>query len=248
MAIIYSFLLSTIAGMSTMLGSFVIFFNIKDSYINKFITLCLSFSISIMIGISITDLIPVSFFNILLNYNISSTVFISLLSFSLGILIILITNCFFKQNDDSLYKLGILSMITLMLHNFPEGIATFMGSMQDIELGIKLSISIMLHNIPEGISIAVPLYYSTKSKSKALFHTFLSGFAEPMGALLAFLFLKNYINETMISIVLIFVAGLMITLAINEMLPKVLSYKSNKQIYIGLLFGIILIIINHLFM
>jgi len=231
-----------------MLGSLVIFFKIENSFINKFITLCLSFSIAIMIGISITDLIPSSFFNILLNYNISTTLFITLLSFVFGVIIIILTNKFFQQNNDSLYKLGILSMITLMIHNFPEGIATFMGSIQDIELGIKLSISIMLHNIPEGISIAVPIYYSTGSKKKSLLHTFLSGFAEPLGALLAFLFLKNYINEIMISIILIFVAGLMITLAIHEMFPKAQSYKCNKFIYIGLLLGIILVIINHLFM
>ena len=248
MSVIYSLLLSTIAGMSTMLGSLVIFFKIKNNFINKFITLCLSFSIAIMIGISITDLIPSSFFNLILNYKLSVTLFTTLLSFGFGILIIILTNKLFQKDNNSLYKLGILSMITLMIHNFPEGIATFMGSMQDIKLGIKLSISIMLHNIPEGISIAVPIYYSTKSKKKALLHTFLSGFAEPLGALLAFLFLKSYINEVMISIILIFVAGLMITLAIHEMYPKAMSYKCNKCIYIGLVLGIILIIINHTFM
>ena len=248
MSVLYSFLISTIAGMSTMLGSLVIFFKIKNNQINKFITICLSFSISIMIGISITDLIPTSFFTIFFNFKSAIAIVTSLLSFLLGILLILLTNKFLNNDNDSLYRLGILNMIALMLHNFPEGIATFIGSMHDVDLGIKLSISIMLHNIPEGISIAVPIYYSTKSKSKAILHTFLSGFAEPLGALLAFLFLKNYINDIMISIILLFVAGLMITLSINEMLPKALSYKCNKYIYYGLFGGTILIIINHLFM
>lgn len=245
MTTINALLISTIAGMSTLLGGIVIFFNISNNKINKFITFCLSFSIAIMIGISITDLIPNSFFTILFNYKFIKALLIILLSFSLGIILIIIINKYVSDNKDSLYKLGILSMITLMLHNFPEGIATFISSMSDASLGIKLSISIMLHNIPEGISIAVPIYYATKSKRKAIFHTFLSGFAEPLGAILAYIFLKNYVTNTTISIVLLFVAGLMITLSIHEMFPKALSYKENKHIYLGLCLGIVLIIINH---
>lgn len=248
MSTLNAFIMSTMAGMSTLLGSIVIFFNIKEENINKFITLCLSFSIAIMIGISITDLIPTSFFKIFLNFNIIKAITIIVISFSLGIILIKIINKHINDDNNTLYKLGILSMLTLMLHNFPEGIATFIGSISDATLGIKLSLSIMFHNIPEGISIAVPIYYATKSKKKAIFNTFLSGFAEPVGALLAYIFLKNYINDIMISIILLFVAGLMVTLAINEMLPKALSYKNNKYIYIGLFTGIILVLLNHFLM
>lgn len=245
MSTINAFIISTIAGMSTLLGSIVIFFNIKEDKINKFITFCLAFSIAIMIGISITDLIPTSFFTIFFNYSFAKATTITLLSFFVGIILINIINKKMNNNADSLFKLGILSMITLMLHNFPEGIATFIGSISDASLGIKLSLSIMFHNIPEGISIAVPIYYATKSKKKAILNTFLSGFAEPLGALLAYLFLKNYVNDIMISIILLFVAGLMITLSINEMLPKALSYKHHKYIYYGLFLGILLVVINH---
>lgn len=248
MSTLNAFIMSTMAGMSTLFGSIVIFFNIKEENINKFITLCLSFSIAIMIGISITDLIPTSFFKIFFNYNIITAIIISLISFSIGIILIKIINKYIKDDNNTLYKLGILSMLTLMLHNFPEGIATFIGSVSDASLGIKLSLSIMFHNIPEGISIAVPIYYATKSKKKAIFNTFLSGFAEPVGALLAYFFLKKYINDIMISIILLFVAGLMITLAINEMLPKALSYKNNKYIYLGQFIGIILVLLTHFFM
>lgn len=248
MSTLNAFIMSTMAGMSTLLGSIVIFFNIKEENINKFITLSLSFSIAIMIGISITDLIPTSFFKIFFNFNIIKAITIIVISFSLGIILIKIINKHINDDNNTLYKLGILSMLTLMLHNFPEGIATFIGSISDATLGIKLSLSIMFHNIPEGISIAVPIYYATKSKKKAIFNTFLSGFAEPVGALLAYIFLKNYINDIMISIILLFVAGLMVTLAINEMLPKALSYKNNKYIYIGLFTGIILVLLNHFLM
>lgn len=246
MTTINAFLISSIAGMSTLLGAIIIFFNINEHKINKFISFCLAFSVAIMIGISITDLIPTSFFNILLNFSLISGLCIILISFIIGIISVYFVNKLIKNDVNSLYKLGILSMIALMLHNLPEGIATFIGSIQDINLGLKLSLAIMFHNIPEGISIAVPIYYSTKSKKKALYYTFLSGLAEPLGAFLAFIFLKNYVTDLMISIVLLFVAGIMITLSIEEMLPKALSYKENKYIYIGLFIGIILIIINHL--
>lgn len=125
-----------------------------------------------------------------------------------------------------------------------EGIATFLSSYQEMSLGIKLGIAITLHNIPEGISIAVPIYYATRSKYKAFKATFISGVAEPLGALIAFVFLKNYVSEIMISIVLIIVAGLMITLSIQELLPKALTYKENKLLLLGLISGVGVVVIN----
>lgn len=245
MSTINALIVSTIAGMSTLFGSLVIFFNIKKEKINKFIVFCLSFSIAIMIGISITDLIPSSYFNIMLKYKSLIGIPIIVFSFILGVVLVKLINYLMQNNDNSLYKLGILSMIALMLHNFPEGIATFMGSIKDVSLGLKLSLAIMLHNIPEGISIAVPIYYATNSKKKAVFNTLLSGLAEPIGAFLTYLILNRYVTDLMLSIVLLLVAGIMITLAINEMLPKTLSYKENKYIYFGLCIGIVLIVLNH---
>ncbi len=245
MSVLNAFLMSTMAGMSTLLGGIIIFFKIKKVNINKFITFCLSFSIAIMIGISITDLIPTSVFNILYHFRLISALLIILIAFSIGVIIIFIINKLIKNENNSLYNLGILSMLALIIHNFPEGIATFMGSVTNIKLGLKLSLAIMFHNIPEGISIAVPIYYSTKSKKKALLSTFLSGVAEPIGAIVAYLFLGKYITDEMISIILLLVAGIMITLAIEEMLPKAISYNNNRYIYIGLILGGLLIIINH---
>ena len=149
-----------------------------------------------------------------------------------------------ETKKEDLYRLGILNMIVLIFHNMPEGIATFLSSYQDLSLGIKLAIAIMLHNIPEGISIAVPIYYATGSKKLAFRNAFISGMAEPLGALLALVFLKNYISEMMISIILIIVAGLMITLSIQELLPESLKYKENKALYLGLASGAVLVLIN----
>lgn len=246
MAIVFPLLISTLAGLSTLLGSFLMFFKIKEQSYNKFISFCLAFSIAIMIGISVFDLIPTSFFQIFGVYGLNKTCVLLIIAFIISYIIITILNYFItnKINSGDLYNLGILNMIVLILHNLPEGVATFLSSYQDISLGIKLSAAIMLHNIPEGISIAIPIYYSTRSKRRAFKATLISGLSEPLGAILAFVFLKNFVSELMISIVLIIVAGLMITLSIQEMLPKALKYKENRSIYFGLGVGIILIILN----
>ena len=241
-------LISTIAGLSTVLGSLVIFKKWERENINKFITFCLSLSLIIMIGISITELIPEASYAILTEYKLAKGIIISLLVFTIGILSVYLINKKIKKSSSSdldLYRLGVLSMLALMLHNLPEGIVTFLSSYQDMQLGLKISVAIMLHNIPEGISIAVPIYYATGSKKEAVKKTFISGLAEPLGAILAFLFLRNFITDTMIGLILIFVAGLMITLSIHELLPKALNYHENKYIILGFVVGIILLLLNH---
>jgi len=248
MQIIGALLVSTIAGLSTMLGSLVIFFKFKESNINKFITGALAFSLAIMIGISITDLIPESTYTLLQDYGINKGIICSLIFFILGIVLIKFLNKLINQYENKksdLYKLGILNMLALILHNFPEGIATFMSSYKDIGIGIKLSLAIALHNIPEGISIAVPIYYATRSKKQAIMKTFLSGIAEPIGALVAYIFLSKYITNSLISIILILVGGIMITLAIDVILPKAKQYKLKGYLYLGFILGVILILFNY---
>ena len=239
-------LVSTVAGLSTLIGALLIFFKIDESKYNKFITFCLAFSIAIMIGISVFDLIPESFFQYFSVYGMSKSIILLVVAFLISYIFITILSMLIKRETKKtdLYRLGILNMIVLIFHNLPEGIATFLSSYQDLSLGIKLAIAIMLHNIPEGISIAVPIYYSTGNKKLAFRNAFISGMAEPLGAILAFIFLKNYISEMMISIILIIVAGLMITLSIQELLPESLKYKENKALYLGLVSGVVLVLLN----
>lgn len=241
-------LVSTIAGLSTLIGATTMFFKVDKSKYNKFITFCLAFSIAIMIGISIFDLIPESFFQYFSVYGMSKSIILLIVAFLISYIFITVLSMIIKKETkkEDLYRLGILNMIVLIFHNMPEGIATFLSSYQDLSLGIKLAIAIMLHNIPEGISIAVPIYYSTRNKKLAFRNAFISGMAEPLGALLALVFLKNYISEMMISIILIIVAGLMITLSIQELLPESLKYKENKALYLGLASGGVLVLINML--
>ena len=235
---LFPLLLSFIAGISTVLGSFFILFKIKK--VGEFVVFSLSFSLGIMTIISFFDLIPSSYPVIINNYGILYGIIIFVLIFLLGYQSIKLINDRIKDNDSSLYKIGILSMISLVLHNFPEGIAVFIGALSNTSIGIKLCIAIMLHNIPEGIAISVPLYYSGVEKKRVFVYTLLSGLSEPIGALLAYFILKNFINELFLSMVLVFVSGLMISLALNDILKEVKRYNKIKYMIYGLFVSIIL--------
>ncbi len=248
MEIFGALLVSTLAGLSTVGGGLIVLFRVKEEKINKFITASLAFSLAIMIGISITDLIPESSYNLLVSYGIGRGVVVALGAFLSGVVLTKYLHKLINKQEvkGDLYKLGILNLIALVCHNFPEGIATFMSSYKDINLGIKLAIAIALHNIPEGISIAVPIYYATNSRKEAIFKTFLSGIAEPIGAIIAYIFLSKYITDRIISLILLLVGGIMICLAIEIIYPKALSYKENSWLKIGLGLGVLLIVINAL--
>ncbi|MBQ3020628.1 MAG: ZIP family metal transporter [Bacilli bacterium] len=243
---LYAFLISTIAGLSTMLGCLFIFIKVKN--INRFLSVALSFSASVMLLISIFDLIPHSFFSLVLSYK-TTGILIAVISFIVGVLLINISNKYIKMQEEkgsSLYKLGIISAIVLILHNLPEGIITFLTSGNDLSLGIKIALAITLHNIPEGICIAVPIYYSTGKIGKAIKTTLISGLSEPLGAILAYLFLYKYITTDILNIIFICVAGIMISLSINEILKESFKYceKNNKYIYIGFLIGILFFLLT----
>lgn len=238
-----SLLISFLAGISTFIGGLVVFIKFKDK--NKFLAFSLSFSLSVMLSISVFELIPESIMTLLNKMSFLLAFLSGLLMFVLGkILVSKINYKIHLLSGNSLYRVGVLSMIALMIHNFPEGIATFMASYNDISTGISLGIAIMLHNIPEGISIAVPVYYATGSKKRGLFLTFISGLAEPLGAFVSYILLKNYINDITISLVLILVAGIMMSLAIDEMIPEVNKYNNKVISIIGMILGLVLVLIN----
>lgn len=241
--VILSLLISFLAGISTFIGGLVVFIKFKDK--NKFLAFSLSFSLSVMLSISVFELIPESIMTLLNRMSFLLAFLSGLFMFVLGK--ILVSKINYKTHllsGNSLYRVGVLSMIALMIHNFPEGIATFMASYNDISTGISLGIAIMLHNIPEGISIAVPVYYATGSKKRGLFLTLVSGLAEPLGAFVSYISLKNYINDVTISLVLILVAGIMMSLAIDEMIPEVNKYNNKVISIIGMILGLVLVLIN----
>lgn len=225
-----------------MLGCLGIFVPVKRK--DEFITFAISLSLSVMLMVSIFDLIPSSLPN--LGNDIIQGIIVFIIFFVLGVVLVKILNKLIEKEkaSNNLYKLGILSFIALVLHNLPEGILTFMSTYQDFRLGLSLCLAIALHNIPEGISIAVPIYYSTGSIKRAIKCTFLSALAEPLGALLAFLIFKNFITDQMVSMFLILVAGIMVTLSIEKMFPEALSYHKKKPLIWGLLIGAVVVLLS----
>ena len=151
------------------------------------------------------------------------------------------------SNNNSLFKVGILSMIAIILHNIPEGIVTFIVSNKSIMLGVAICIAIALHNIPEGISIAVPIYYSTKNRKKAILYTLIASLSEPFGAILTGLFLINYINDMILGLLFAFIGGIMIQISVGKLLPTGNNY--NKKIsFVFFIIGFIVMLISLILM
>lgn len=243
--ITYAFLLCSLAGLSTMLGCIVIFIKNKS---NKILIGSLAFAAGVMSTVSITDLIPESV-NYLNDYFVAFPKYIIMFIFIIiGIILSMTIDKYLPDNkvhNSKLYRVGIISMLAIILHNIPEGIATFMTSSTNLKIGISLSIAIALHNIPEGISISMPIYSSTKSKSRAIGYTFISALSEPFGALIAFLFLKDIMNNMFMGMLLSIIAGIMLHISFYELIPESLSYNHKKISVIWFMIGVIFMIINH---
>lgn len=243
-----AFLFTTLAGLSTMLGVIPIFIKLRDE--NQIITASLAFAAGVMICVSITDLIPESILMLENYYNGFITVLLVFLFLLIGIVVSSFidkafpTNPIVSNSHVSLYKVGIISMVAIILHNLPEGIATFISTTKDTSLGISLAVAIALHNIPEGISISVPIYYSTKSKIKAIFYTFISAMSEPLGAILTYLFLFPFINNVVLGLLFAFIAGIMIQISLTELIPTAQNYSYPKITKIFFVIGVIFMLVK----
>ncbi len=241
MAILIPFILSTLAGLSTLLG--IIFIYIKASS-EKIIKYSLAFSAGVMICMSMIDLIPESI-NLLNESMIKNISYLYLLlAILLGMLLPFIIDKILNKNENELYRVGVLSLLAIIAHNIPEGIATYLSAQINIKLGFKMAIAIALHNIPEGISIIIPLYYGSKNKRKAIIMTIMSALSEPLGALLAFLFLKPIITNKIMGIILGMIAGIMSYISVIELLPESLEYKEKKKTIAFFMIGIIFMYIS----
>ena len=247
----YSFLLTFLAGISTLIGTIIIFIIKKKT--TKVIAGSLSFAAGVMITVSLTDLIPESFMLVSNKFLNFPAILICLIFFVIGIILSMLIDYFFpndvnnlSKSNKKLFRVGIISMLAIILHNIPEGIATFMTSNNNLELGTTLTIAIALHNIPEGICIAVPIYYATKSRVKAFNYTLISALSEPFGAILAFLFLTPLVNDIMMGLLYSIIAGIMIHISLYELLPTALKYKKYFLITIFFIICSLIMIINHI--
>lgn len=147
-----------------------------------------------------------------------------------------------KRHNKRLLRSGLLVALVLALHNFPEGMSTFFATYQDVTAGVVLAIAIAVHNIPEGIAVAAPIYAATGSRRKAFWWATLSGLAEPLGALVAFGLVSVFIPEYLFGIMFGLIAGMMVFIAIDELLPGARRYQTDKhQVVYGLLAGMVIV-------
>lgn len=135
-----------------------------------------------------------------------------------------------NKGDEKLMKMGINTALAIALHNFPEGLATFVATLDDPSVGAVLAVAIGIHNIPEGICVALPIYYSTGNRVKAFMWALLSGLSEPLAALLGWTILSSSVNDTMYGILFGMVAGMMVMITLKELIPTAHRYDKNDKV------------------
>ncbi len=146
--------------------------------------------------------------------------------------------------NKKLLRMGIFTALAIAIHNFPEGLATFIAAMQEPEIAIPIAAAIAIHNIPEGVAVSVPIYYATGSKKKAFFYSFLSGLAEPVGALVGYLILMPFMSETLMGVVFALVAGIMVFISLDELLPSAQEYGEHHLSIYGLVAGMVVMAVS----
>ncbi|MEX1306956.1 MAG: zinc transporter ZupT [Eubacteriales bacterium] len=258
-AILLAFIVTILAGLSTGIGSLMAFFAKHTN--TKFLAVSLGFSGGVMIYVSMIDIFPTAKDALVGSLGEVKGNWITVIAFFSGMILAALIDklvpelenphearCIEEMSEDrdnvatiantkALMKTGVFAAIAIAIHNFPEGIATFTATLKHPTLGIAIAVAIALHNIPEGIAVSVPIYFATGSKRKAFWLSFLSGMAEPLGALLAWLILMPYINDTLFGILFAGVAGIMVFVAVDELLPASRQYGESHLSLYGLLGG-----------
>jgi ZIP family zinc transporter len=147
-------------------------------------------------------------------------------------------------NDPRLMRMGFFSALAIAIHNFPEGLATFMAALTDPGLGVSIAIAIAIHNIPEGVAVSAPIYFATKSKRKAFWFSLLSGLSEPIGALIGFFLLRQWFNDVTFGVVFAAVAGIMVYISLDELLPTAEEYGEHHIAIGGVIAGMVVMALS----
>lgn len=246
--------LTIFAGLSTGIGSTMAF--LSKSFNPKFLAGSLGFSAGVMIYVSLIEIFSKAKDSLTVIYGLKQGYWLTVIAFFGGIALIALIDWLvpsyenphelrnidksaMDSDDQKLMRMGLFSALAIALHNFPEGLATFIGALQDSALGVSIAIAIAIHNIPEGIAVSVPIYFATKSRKKAFFHSFLSGLAEPVGAIIGYVLIINFFNEAIFGIVFAGVAGIMVYISLDELLPTAEEYGEHHIAIIGLIAGMV---------
>ncbi len=254
----FAFALTFLAGMATAVGSCIAFFAPRGN--TRFLATALGFSAGVMIFISFTDLLPLSR-NLLIAQDIHWAEIWVLSAFFTGIVLTAIIDMtipsienpheFKKKPKDikelnqqarhpaQLMRLGLITAVVLALHNFPEGMATFIAATQSPEIAISIAIAIALHNIPEGVAISMPVFYATGNKKTAFIYSALSGLSEPAGAICGYLLIRPFMTDTFMGMIFAGIAGIMIYISFDELLPAARTYGKHHLTIIGLFTGML---------
>ncbi|MFW5916018.1 MAG: zinc transporter ZupT [Bacteroidota bacterium] len=252
--VLYALGLTIFAGLSTGVGSILAFFTSTTN--TRFLSLALGFSAGVMIYVSMIEIFFKAKESLIGHLGEDVGYGITVLSFFGGILFIGLIDYLipsrenphevrmveemgtaFLAKDPKLMKMGLFTALAIAIHNFPEGLATFTAALNDQALGIAIAVAIAIHNVPEGIAVSVPIYYATGSKKKAFLHSFLSGLAEPFGAIIGYLILMPFLNPAVFGILFAAVAGIMVFISLDELLPAAREYGKHHWSIYGLIAG-----------
>lgn len=260
--ILFAFGLTLLAGLATGIGSILAFFTSTTN--TKFLSIALGFSAGVMIYVSMIEIFVKAKDALVSAMGVQLGNWATVGGFFGGILLIALIDKFIpKQSnphelkkvedmsepekevkDRALLKMGMFTALAIGIHNFPEGIATFTSALQDPALGVAIAIAIAIHNIPEGIAVSVPVYFATGDKKKAFKLSFLSGLSEPIGALAAYLFLMPFLNDIMFGVIFAAVAGIMVFISLDELLPAAQRYDESHLAIYGLIGGMAVMAIS----
>jgi ZIP family zinc transporter len=251
--ILFAFGLTLFAGLATGIGSLMSFFSRQFS--PKFLAGSLGFSAGVMIYVSLVEIFAKARESLIAAHGIRPGNVYTVIAFFAGIGLIALIDKLIPSaenpheiknieernmqppNEKRLLRMGLFSALAIAIHNFPEGLATFIGALNDPTLGITIAVAIAIHNIPEGIAISVPVYFATKNRKKAFWLSFLSGLAEPVGAIIGYFILRTIFNESTFGVIFAGVAGIMVYISLDELLPTAEEYGEHHIAIGGLISG-----------
>lgn len=257
-AILFAFALTIFAGLSTGIGAAVAFFAKKTN--TRLLSVALGFSAGVMIYVSMVEIFQKARLSLAAEVGDQYAQYYTVAAFFAGIFLTAIIDKLVPSGSNpheqhslidienvqhsvktkqALYRMGLFSAMAIAIHNFPEGLATFFSAIHNPALGISVAVAIAIHNIPEGIAVSIPVYYSTENRKKAFFLSFLSGLAEPVGALLGYFFLLPYFNGITFGVTFAIVAGIMVFISLDELLPTAEKYGEHHLAIYGLISGMV---------
>ncbi|MDR1121344.1 MAG: zinc transporter ZupT [Dysgonamonadaceae bacterium] len=247
--ILTAFILTLLAGLSTGIGSLIAF--VANRTNKRFLCFSLGLSAGVMIYVSFMEMMPTAKETLIPVFGEQIGILYLLLAFLGGMGLITLIDFLVPESGnphemhgveemtqkDPLHRVGFVVALSIAIHNFPEGIATFTSALSGMDVAIPITIAIAIHNIPEGIAVSVPIYHATGSKKKAFSYSFLSGLAEPAGALIAYFFLMPYWTPAINGLVLAAVSGIMVFISLDELLPSAEKYGEHHLSIAGLVAG-----------